>query len=125
MGFVGNPRSNPKAAQSLAQLDTSQTERLEISYSDPLSGDLRQVLLSMRNLRRFTLYLCQDFWERVGGCSDENIERGSIQICQDYQRVGTILKEEVMELRKHVSRVKNVTGIGHDSNDGGGGDEEV
>ena len=55
VGFVGNPRPNPKVAQSLAQLDTPQAERLEISYSDPLSEDLRQVLISTRNLQRLTL----------------------------------------------------------------------
>jgi len=51
------PRS---VARSLATLDTSKTKRLEILRSEPLSEDLHQVLVSMKNLRTVTLSLCKD-----------------------------------------------------------------
>ena len=46
--------------RSLAGLDTSKTKWLEIIGSDPLSEDLHQALLSMKNLRTLTLSLCKD-----------------------------------------------------------------
>ena len=46
--------------RSLAILDTSKSERLQIIKSGPPSEDLRQTLLSMNNLRTIALSLCQD-----------------------------------------------------------------
>jgi len=47
-------------AQSLAVLDTSKTERLEILRSNPLSEDFHRALMSMKNLRTLSLSLCKD-----------------------------------------------------------------
>ena len=47
-------------AQSLAMLDTSKTNYIEIIGSTPPSEDLCQALLSMKNLRTLTISLCKD-----------------------------------------------------------------
>jgi hypothetical protein len=54
------PDATRSVPRSLAPLDTSKTKSLEIINSDPLSEDLHQALLSMKNLRTLTLSLCKN-----------------------------------------------------------------
>ena len=55
-----DPDTTRLVPRSLALLDTSKTERLEIIRGDPLVQDLHQAFLPLTNLRTLALYLCKN-----------------------------------------------------------------
>ena len=87
---------------SLTGLDTSKIERLEINRGEGLWSPLYQALLSMKNLRSLTLFMCtcsDNFARALNPCIDSS----EVVVCPELEELVIVI-----QVQGHIFRIKDI-----------------